>query len=134
MFVINNPDVFKSPNSDTYIIFGEAKIEDLNSQAQASAAQQLVSQAQQQSRDVPPVEGKKDEEEVEVEEDDDEEVDDEGIAEVDIETVMKQASVGRKKAIQTLKNNNSDIVSSIMEVPPLPLLSSCTKSLTTCYS
>jgi len=28
LFVIANPDVYKSPNSDTYVIFGEAKIED----------------------------------------------------------------------------------------------------------
>merc|ERR1712230_171786 len=40
LFVISQPDVYKSPNSNTWIIFGEAKIEDLNSQgegAQASA-------------------------------------------------------------------------------------------------
>lgn len=30
MFVISQPDVYKSPASDTYIIFGEAKIEDLS--------------------------------------------------------------------------------------------------------
>eukprot|EP01035_Chromulina_nebulosa_P052437 gene52437-71511_t len=29
MFVVSKPDVFKSPTADTYIIFGEAKIEDL---------------------------------------------------------------------------------------------------------
>jgi len=39
--VISKPDVFKSPASDTYIIFGEAKIEDINSQAQAAAAEQF---------------------------------------------------------------------------------------------
>lgn len=39
LFVINNPDVFKSPASDTYIIFGEAKIEDLSAAAQSQAAQ-----------------------------------------------------------------------------------------------
>ena len=27
LFVISKPDVHKSPNSDTYIVFGEAKIE-----------------------------------------------------------------------------------------------------------
>ena len=32
LFVIQNPDVLKSPASDTYIIFGEAKIEDLSAQ------------------------------------------------------------------------------------------------------
>merc|ERR1712093_704754 len=43
LFVISSPDVHKSPNSDTYIVFGEAKIEDLSAQAQASAAQQFTS-------------------------------------------------------------------------------------------
>ena len=40
LFVISQPDVFKSPASDTYVIFGEAKIEDINQQAQAAAAEQ----------------------------------------------------------------------------------------------
>ena len=34
LFVINKPDVYKNPASDTYIVFGEAKIEDLTQQAQ----------------------------------------------------------------------------------------------------
>merc|ERR1712007_342291 len=42
LFVISKPDVYKAPNSDTYIVFGEAKIEDLSAQAQASAAQQFT--------------------------------------------------------------------------------------------
>jgi len=33
--------VYKSPASDTYVIFGEAKIEDINQQAQAAAASQF---------------------------------------------------------------------------------------------
>ena len=40
LFVISQPDVFKSSASDTYVIFGEAKIEDINQQAQAAAAEQ----------------------------------------------------------------------------------------------
>lgn len=36
LFVISKPDVFKSPASDTYIIFGEAKIEDLSAQVTLS--------------------------------------------------------------------------------------------------
>merc|ERR1712226_1556046 len=45
LFVIANPDVHKSPTSDTYVVFGEAKIEDLSAQAQANAAQQFTQQA-----------------------------------------------------------------------------------------
>ncbi|KAJ4876186.1 Nascent polypeptide-associated complex subunit alpha-like protein 4 [Raphanus sativus] len=41
LFVISKPDVFKSPNSDTYVIFGEAKIDDMSSQLQAQAAQRF---------------------------------------------------------------------------------------------
>ncbi|PSS04507.1 Nascent polypeptide-associated complex subunit alpha-like protein [Actinidia chinensis var. chinensis] len=41
LFFISKPDVFKSPNSETYVIFGEAKIEDLSSQLQTQAAQQF---------------------------------------------------------------------------------------------
>merc|ERR1712002_877451 len=41
LFVINKPDVYKNPASDTYIVFGEAKIEDLSQQAQMEAAQKF---------------------------------------------------------------------------------------------
>eukprot|EP00929_Paragymnodinium_shiwhaense_P123216 TRINITY_DN967_c0_g1_i2.p1 TRINITY_DN967_c0_g1~~TRINITY_DN967_c0_g1_i2.p1 ORF type:complete len:151 (+),score=57.17 TRINITY_DN967_c0_g1_i2:88-540(+) len=36
LFVIARPDVHKAPASDTYVVFGEAKIEDLSAQAQVS--------------------------------------------------------------------------------------------------
>merc|ERR1711943_42070 len=42
LFVISKPDVHKAPSSDTYVVFGEAKIEDLGAQAQASAAQSVT--------------------------------------------------------------------------------------------
>lgn len=41
LFVISKPDVHKSPSSNTYVIFGEAKIEDLSAQAQQQAAERL---------------------------------------------------------------------------------------------
>ena len=37
--MITKPDVYKNPASDTYIVFGEAKIEDLSQQAQLAAAE-----------------------------------------------------------------------------------------------
>jgi NACalpha-BTF3-like transcription factor len=101
-----------------YSIFGEAKIEDLNSQAQASAAQQIV-QAETDShaghdhgkgKAIDTGDAKKDEDD----DDDGEEVDEEGLEGKDIELVMQQASVSRKKAIKALKENDNDIVNSIM--------------------
>ncbi|KAI1823706.1 nascent polypeptide-associated complex, alpha subunit [Xylaria intraflava] len=120
LFVINNPEVYKSPNSNTYIVFGEAKIEDLNSAAQQAAAQSLAAQGGEHdhaghdhshgdaAKAVEGTEEKKDDD------DDDEEVDADGLEDKDIELVMTQASVSRKKAIKALKENDNDIVNSIM--------------------
>ncbi|KAE8557409.1 hypothetical protein EYB25_002116 [Talaromyces marneffei] len=123
LFVINQPDVYRSPSSNTWIIFGEAKIEDLNAQSQVNAAQQLAAAEAAASSDphaghdhshegkgkAPETEGKKEEED-----DDGEEVDDSGLEAKDIELVMAQASVSRKKAVKALKENDNDIVNSIM--------------------
>ncbi|KTG35263.1 hypothetical protein cypCar_00015827 [Cyprinus carpio] len=40
LFVITRPDVFKSPASDIYIVFGEAKIEDLSQQLDEGGLEQ----------------------------------------------------------------------------------------------
>ncbi|RWA05087.1 hypothetical protein EKO27_g10017 [Xylaria grammica] len=115
LFVINNPEVYKSPNSNTYIVFGEAKIEDLNSAAQQAAAQSLAAQGGEHDhaghdhshgdagKAVESAEDKKDDD------DDDEEVDADGLEDKDIELVMTQASVSRTKAIKALKENDNDI-------------------------
>ena len=57
----------------------------------------------------PEVEAKKEEEE-----DDGEEVDESGLEGKDIELVMAQANVSRKKAVKALRENDNDIVNSIM--------------------
>ncbi|EDW79786.1 nascent polypeptide-associated complex subunit alpha [Drosophila tropicalis] len=116
LFVINNPDVYKNPHSDTYIVFGEAKIEDLSQQAQVAAAEKFkapettgaVDSASGASTSVAPIA-----------EEDEEEVDDTGVDEKDIELVITQANTTRAKAIKALKNNNNDIVNAIMELTML---------------
>ncbi|KAJ9547970.1 hypothetical protein OSB04_020513 [Centaurea solstitialis] len=109
LFVISKPDVFKSPASDTYVIFGEAKIEDLSSQLQSQAAEQfkvpanlsnVVSKPEAESKAV----------------DDDDDVDESGVEPKDIELVMTQAGVSRSKAVKALKAADGDIVSAIMEL------------------
>jgi nascent polypeptide-associated complex subunit alpha len=97
--------VYKSPSSDTYIIFGEAKIEDLNAQAQQQAAEQFRA-PQGGGMDMPTISA--------VGEDDDEDVDATGVEAKDIDLVMSQAGCSRSKAITALKDNNGDIVNSIM--------------------
>jgi nascent polypeptide-associated complex subunit alpha len=104
-------------------IFGEAKIEDLNSQAQANAAQQLVGADDHSGHDHGKEHGdhhdhdhghdhdKEDEAEDEEDEDDQ---DEEGLESKDIDLVMNQAGVSRNKAIKALRENDNDIVNSIM--------------------
>lgn len=50
------------------------------------------------------------------EEDDGDEVDESGVEANDIELVMTQANVSRKKAVKALKSADGDIVSAIMEL------------------
>mmetsp|Transcript_57007 Transcript_57007/g.92309 ORF Transcript_57007/g.92309 Transcript_57007/m.92309 type:complete len:182 (-) Transcript_57007:94-639(-) len=107
LFVISKPDVHKSPNSDTYIVFGEAKVEDLSAQAQASAAQQLGG-ASAAGGARPAVAA--------VEEVDEGEVDETGVEAKDIDLVMSQVQCTRGKAVAALKANNNDIVEAIMQL------------------
>jgi len=123
LFVINKPDVYKSPASDTYIVFGEAKIEDLSQKAQMAAAEKFKAPdggpgsglgpeavpgagLNQTAASAPIAE----------ESEDEEEIDESGVESKDIELVMSQANVSRGKAVRALKNNNNDIVNAIMEL------------------
>merc|ERR1719478_851578 len=115
LFVISKPDVHKSPASDTYIIFGEAKIEDLSAQAQASAAQQFAGSAAAPGMgaaapkaDAPDAAAMEDVEEGEV--------DETGMEAKDIELVMSQVQCSRPKAVAALRANNNDIVEAIMQL------------------
>lgn len=118
LFVIAKPDVYKNPASDTYIIFGEAKIEDLSQQAQMEAAQKF--KAAEAAAAPTEIGGQgttgASAEAIPEEEDDGEEVDEAGVEEKDIELVMSQANVSRAKAVKALKNNTNDIVNAIMEL------------------
>merc|ERR1719386_76399 len=112
LFVISKPDVHKSPNNDTYIVFGEAKIEDLSAQAQKSAAQQVTHGA---TPDINLGDLNMKEPTVEEITDDAADVDEEGIEPKDIDLVMNQVSCSRAKAVAALKANNNDIVEAIMQ-------------------
>lgn len=105
-------------------VFGEAKIEDLNSQQQQVAAQNLVGgdhdhaghdhSGHDHSHDNGKGKAIEESKAAEEEEDDGEEVDATGLEDKDIELVMTQANVSRNKAVKALKENDNDIVNSIM--------------------
>lgn len=106
LFVINKPDVFKSPTADTYVVFGEAKSEDLAGASQAAAAKQF-----RQPQEMPPPAAMPS-----VTEEAEEEVDESGVEAKDIELVMSQAGCSRAKAVKALKENDGDLVNSIMSL------------------
>merc|ERR1712080_227499 len=86
LFVINKPDVYKNPASDTYIVFGEAKIEDLSQQAQMEAANRFkaaeMPSSTAEAASVPAA--------IAEEEEEGEEVDASGVEEKDVELVMSR--------------------------------------------
>ncbi|CAJ1015253.1 nascent polypeptide associated complex subunit- like protein, copy 2 [Leishmania guyanensis] len=109
-FAMVQPEVYRFPGTNTFVIFGEAQLEDTSALAQEAAARAAVSGAAATSSDATAS--------VSAAEDDDDD-DDVGAGDLDekeINVVMSQANVSRKKAIKALKNNNGDIVNTIMEL------------------
>jgi len=120
LFVIASPDVFKSQNSDTYIVFGEAKMEDMNTQGHLNATQQLAASgagsttALEASRVGKDSDNPDDVPELEALEDDDGPVDETGVDPKEIELVMAQVNCSRAKAVRVLKENGGDLINAIM--------------------
>ena len=108
LITISHPQVWCTTDNGTYIVIGEPKFEDLTQAAQQQMAhllqQQMLAQQKPEQSKVEEI----------VEEEDDEEVDATGLDEKDIELVKSQANVSRNKAIKSLKENENDVVNSIM--------------------
>jgi len=118
LFVLAAPDVYKSSNSDCYIVFGEAKIEDMNSQAQLSAAQQLATTGRDVATGLENATlGRPGDEEKTLEletPEDDGPVDETGVDAKDIDLVMAQVNCSRAKAVRALKESGGDLINAIM--------------------
>lgn len=102
-FGIAKPEVYRFPNTNTFVIFGETQFEEGASDAAKAAA--AVTSAAPEAK---PAAAAADEDEGEV--------DASGLQEKEIDIVMTQAGVSRARAVKALKNNNGDIVNSIMEL------------------
>jgi len=120
--VLASPDVYKSSNSDCYIVFGEAKIEDMNSQAQMSTAQQLAQgggAGGMPGLDHSGVGGEADDDDdddiPDLEAPDEEgPVDETGVDPKDIDLVVAQVNCSRAKAVRVLKESGGDLINAIM--------------------
>ncbi|KAI6045661.1 NAC domain-containing protein [Pisolithus marmoratus] len=119
LIVLSSPDVYKSHNSDCYVVFGEAKSEDMNPQAQLAAAQQLASGAAAANNVTTlessgaAVEAEDDIPDLEPPEDDGP-VDETDVDAKDIELVMNQVGCSRAKAVRVLKESGGDLINAIM--------------------
>uniref|UniRef100_A0A8C3YAU3 NAC-A/B domain-containing protein n=1 Tax=Catagonus wagneri TaxID=51154 RepID=A0A8C3YAU3_9CETA len=104
LFVITKPDVYKCPVSDTYTVFGEAKMENLSQQQWKKKVQGEVVSSIQENMWTPTVQ----------EESEEEEADETGVEAKIIGLVMSQANVSRAMAVGVLKNNSNHTVNAIM--------------------
>jgi nascent polypeptide-associated complex subunit alpha len=114
LFVIAKPDVFKNPTSDTYVVFGEAKSEDVGAAASQAAAAKQFRQPQTAGVPTMPAAGEdaEDDEVPSLEE----AIDESDVEAKDIELVMTQAACSRVKAVKALKENDGDLVNAIMSL------------------
>ena len=122
LYAIDQPDVYRSA-AGTYVVFGEAKVDDLNQRlAEAQAAQQSGAEAastEQETVDKSPeaitadlqkasLNEKKEEEEGEV--------DESGLDSNDIDIIVEQTQVSRAKAVSALRKHKGDMVNAIMDL------------------
>lgn len=98
-FIMSKPEVYKSTNSNRYVIIGEgreAKFEYPNSPLKSDMNKpKITSEASARVE---------------------EEVDETGIKPRDVELVMLQSGVSKSKAVRALKRHDGDIVNAIMEL------------------
>jgi nascent polypeptide-associated complex subunit alpha len=111
LFIIAQPEVYKSSSSDTYVVLGEVKVEDLSQQAQVAAAEKFRSSGSSNSQLSTRIGGANKEDGPDIEE-----TDETGISSEDIDLVMSQAGVSRAKAVAALRSNGFDIVNAIMSL------------------
>jgi len=126
LLVIAQPEVYKSPYSECYIVFGEAKMEDTShasgpfggggmpasyGNAAGQGAMSELAQMANLNISKPGVgQGVKPDKPAEDEGD----IDETGVDTKDIDLVMQQVLCSRKQAVKALKVNNGDVINTIM--------------------
>ncbi|KAJ2304777.1 hypothetical protein H4S02_012134, partial [Coemansia sp. RSA 2611] len=100
MFSIYSPDVYKNANSDTWIMFGEARVDNNRMNAGAQSAARAAAAANGTSSAAPAAEAPAPAAS--------ESVDESGVDNNDVDLVMAQASCSRADAVKALKENSND--------------------------
>ncbi|QPG73746.1 hypothetical protein FOA43_001059 [Brettanomyces nanus] len=133
ILAIEHPDVYKTQGG-SYVVFGEAKVEDLNKRyAEAMAAQKVAQEAAKQgeeaekltasgsaaeaiTEDLKKASLEDDGDEKKDDEDDEKEEDATGLEAGDIDVIVEQTNVSRNKAIKALREHKGDVVNAIMSL------------------
>ena len=105
IFVIDDPAVLNIDNS--YAIFGELKLEDLNKQMQMEQAKKFAAQTPAKAAAKPQAVSAKD---------DGEPLPEEGLTPNHISMVMDHANCSRNAAIRVLRETNDDMVQAVMKL------------------
>jgi nascent polypeptide-associated complex subunit alpha len=102
VFAISNPEVFKAPAANTFVIYGEAQTEDFANQLrQQAGAFNAVPSAVDATAEEP---------------EDETEQNADGLAEDEIESVMTQGNCSRNRAIKALREKGGDVIEAILSV------------------
>ncbi|KAF7455820.1 Nascent polypeptide-associated complex subunit alpha [Cryptosporidium felis] len=122
-FQIVDPEVYPIPGTKSYIVFGDAKLEDRNAASQAAALANATSQLEQKlaamkTRDEDSSEAAPASSSTKEDDQENEEADETGVDEGNIDLVMNQTGCSRAKAVRALKSNNNDVVEAILSLSP----------------
>lgn len=116
---IDKPQVFKSPGG-TFIVFGDVKVEDLNSRSMKTELDGLEAIKKNTKESISREQKKEDIlnkienlDEYEKEESDGD-LDETGLDVKDIEIIMSQTNVSRRKAVKLLRAHDGDVVSAVV--------------------
>lgn len=131
IYAIDQPDVFRSA-AGTYVVFGEAKVDDMNQRIAEAQQQQAQQEALAKAAGESGEAGQEDKSQeaitadlekaslnankIEEEEADDGEVDESGLDAKDIDIIVEQTQVSRSKAVKALRAHDGDMVNAIMEL------------------
>ncbi|CRH00920.1 nascent polypeptide associated complex alpha chain, putative [Plasmodium relictum] len=113
VFAVSNVEVYKIEGTDSYVIFGDAKTDDLTNSINNFMPENLPKEPEI------PVESEVNFESTEKKEEKVKDLDEEKFDDVsmdDVELIMSQTKCSRDSAIKALRKNNNDLVQSIMEL------------------
>jgi nascent polypeptide-associated complex subunit alpha len=105
-FAVVNPETYRFPGTNTFVLFGEFQLDDFAGGAQKKAAARTVTQPK--AAPAPAAAAAATKEEAPEDAGD--------LQEKEINMVVSQANVTRNQAIRALKANNGDLVNTIMDL------------------